>query len=705
VRLNAFFSSDELETHANGAARQRGGMEGSSGSSHPAAQAGEGAGATLAGRGSARPATDKSVGAASACVVGTMDTALDEGTTRLLSGRSTETVANGWNSSFPSQGMHKNSAPHSGSRPSSADPSRVVQVAVDSMVSGTGGGSMGPQGGQHASTSSRQQVVSAAPPMAASTSRPPVFTNGRVVPEFPILPPQDTVPNQTFQTATQVQSILSLPTSLLLHLARTTSNQEQVAIASSARAASYLSAMALPPPSPTQLVTSISGLANVPITTIGDHPAIPILLGQVFCPPTPGIPAMANLPAIVFEPFYSSVEDWSVRVARERVAYTSTVAAKNGTIGGRPALVPTASYNEREVATVAHSMKMWALKEQEQQVQQQVTASKTTAVILASHAAARSTIIESATMAVSNSANNVGSAANVAAANIVVKGGPAATTEIERVISSMDLAPYAEGYRRELDVLASGYFAQLHREALNRLMSAAESSTPQLIPSASSIFPTSQPPSTNFNRSIAGTVQADAMHVQAAAAAAVAAGILAAKEMSRRAGSTIVSLGFDVSPLVPAPPTVGLASLEIAPETIAIHQARVPEVQAQRPHRPPRQHSRRNSLKSASPVLASSVTTPLSIATLISTTKASQTCTPEKRDYLLAYAHTLYARDPSSHDLIALLHMLENIHPQHLPTLLLMSCVYYTKGELERSYVYNEKLLKLDPTYVSPMPF
>lgn len=75
-------------------------------------------------------------------------------------------------------------------------------------------------------------------------------------------------------------------------------------------------------------------------------------------------------------------------------------------------------------------------------------------------------------------------------------------------------------------------------------------------------------------------------------------------------------------------------------------------------------------------------------------------CTPEKRDYFLAYAHTLYSSDPSNEYLLPVLHTIETAHPAHLPTLLLMSCVYYSRGNLTSSLYYNDKLLQYDPQYV-----
>lgn len=540
----------------------------------------------------------------------------------------------------------------------------------------------------------------AAPPLARRTisnpsTAPSAHQTGR--PSFPVFPASQPLPNQAFQTPTQVQAILSLPTPLLLSLARTSDHAEQHAIASSAQAVSYLSSMSLPPPSPDQLVKSLAG-TGTPVTTIRDHPAIPLLLGQAFCPPTPGIAAPANPTAPrPFEPIYASVEDWSLRAARERVGKSRGQVAVQGTSTGpqRPPMTSTHSFNEREIAEMAAQMKKWALREQEKQVDQQVISSKEAAVILATQAAVRSNIVKVAT-AVSSSIltngarPNGASDADVAAASIVVSGGPAASSAIESAVQNMDLSGYAAQYRKELDALASGYFAQLHREALNRLMSAAEtpSHTPPLsaTPSSTGTFPSSQPPSSNFSLQIAGTAQGRAMHVQAAAAAAVAANVMAANEIASLAGEQITSMGFDVLPLLPERSSGGLASLDVKTEALAVPA-------------PVRRPSQGRAL-SKEPTTA--VQPSEEVSALIANANATRTCTPEKRDFLLAYAHQVYARDPRSNELLGLLHTLETIHPEHLPTLLLMSCVYYTRGELESSFFYNNRLLSYDPNYVSP---
>ncbi|KAK4058157.1 hypothetical protein OIO90_000896 [Microbotryomycetes sp. JL221] len=596
--------------------------------------------------------------------------------------------------------------------------------------------------------------------------------------QFPILPASQPSPNQTFQTPTQMASILSLPPSLLMNLARTTSPEQQQAIASRAQAASYLSSMALPPPSPTTVIGAMTAAgtagSNVPppksATSIGDHPAIPILLGQAFSPPVPGIMAPTFDTSKAFVPTYASVEDWSFQAARERVeaertygnrhhaapvqgratsstSATGTTASMIGTAS--PSMPRSRSFNEREIASMAEQLAQWALKEQENQVQEQVITNKETAIMLAAQAAARLTVFRQAATAVTSAPpTEAQTNPNLRMAAAVVQGGPEAGAVVETALSGMDLSPYAETFRKQLDALACGYYAQLHREAIKRIAnnaefsptiggSTGEANEKGVFPSPSSAppsrrgstdarsrtttptLPTSAPtlglptPTMEALSDVAGREQAEAMHVQAAAAAAVAANAMAAKEIASMAGTQLQKLGVDVPQLVPRlvpdPPTGGLKSLELPPEAIAVANAAhaqgiVASSQSQRSstassnqagdsvHHELR-HQRQQQVQSP----------PYEVKAFLSHPTAPQLHTPEKRDFLLSYAHTVYTRNPRSQELLPLLHTLEQVHPDHLPTLLLMSCVYYTRGELESSLYYNKKLLARDPHYVEAM--
>lgn len=92
------------------------------------------------------------------------------------------------------------------------------------------------------------------------------------------------------------------------------------------------------------------------------------------------------------------------------------------------------------------------------------------------------------------------------------------------------------------------------------------------------------------------------------------------------------------------------------------------------------------------------------------------------RDALLTYAHRIYnspfspfvlgiplpdphpeptsPNHPYTTKLLPLLQNLRLMHPNHLPTLLLLGCVYYAVGDYESSKVQNEDILRLNGNYV-----
>lgn len=85
-------------------------------------------------------------------------------------------------------------------------------------------------------------------------------------------------------------------------------------------------------------------------------------------------------------------------------------------------------------------------------------------------------------------------------------------------------------------------------------------------------------------------------------------------------------------------------------------------------------------------------------------------------DQLLRFAHHLYqtgSRVGKSANgktitrlhptLLALLHTLHAMHPTHLPTLLLLSCAYYSEGSFAASLFWNDRILSINPGYVEAM--
>ncbi|GAA6035349.1 hypothetical protein JCM8097_008826 [Rhodosporidiobolus ruineniae] len=841
------------------------------------------------------------------------------------------------------------------------------------MVGLENGGANGSSGGEdkgkakEKAAEQRQSRLSPIDTSAANatsslrTSPPPTIE----LPSFPVLPPSQPSPNQTFQTPFQVSSILSLPPPLLMQLARTDSPQEQRAIAERADARSYLSSMAIPPPSPTTLVNDIqrAGLAMTPngsssarlvapasaalpssadastsssnpastsalsllpsltasssssdalaqISSLSSfkplhipsngHPAIPLLLGQVFSPPMPGV--LAPIPGIPgvgeavqlaigdghgteeagavgangeFRPKYASVEDWSYIAAKERVgsgsggsgtgagaaaaagftmpSAPSTPVTATPTTPSRPLPLSRHSFNASEVAALAAQMKQWALAEQEKQVEQHVVEAKSAAVILAAQAAAATASGEEA----------AGAAAAAAAGG---KGKePSPVPGQGAAPDGLDLSEYAEAYKKQLVALASGYFAQLHRDALERLVeeknaeegaptagalpastststtqpssttsppptssaspftslpavstSTSHPSSSHAPPSPIAVLSSSQAPTlTSLTSLTSSRTQAEAMHVRASAAAAVAAQVMAAKDLAQSAGERLVRLGADprkvveevrevvsleagaaggpgsrrgsatvpreqvavgmtraasgvvshegesaseqgvdkmaiedvgvvpvsttsvgVPPPAPepapsasfaqpppssaaagAPPAVPSASLQPGAGSAALSGnanataadlATLPAAQA------PAASSSRAGAAAPPPPSAVPAPPPASTthaaaaafspaAALTNPSVLASVAAPQKRDFLLSYAHQLYAKDPGSDELLPLLHTIESMHPDHLPTLLLISCVYYTRGELESSLYYNKRLLEFDPSYVEAM--
>ncbi|KAK9702729.1 hypothetical protein K7432_011100, partial [Basidiobolus ranarum] len=73
------------------------------------------------------------------------------------------------------------------------------------------------------------------------------------------------------------------------------------------------------------------------------------------------------------------------------------------------------------------------------------------------------------------------------------------------------------------------------------------------------------------------------------------------------------------------------------------------------------------------------------------------------RDQILTHAHSLYSSTPQDSNLLPILHCLHELHPKHLPTLLLLACVYFSREDTAKSLYYNSKILEIDPNYVEAM--
>ena len=572
-----------------------------------------------------------------------------------------------------------------------------------------------------------------------------------------------------------MRSILSLPPALLYSLARTADLDEQAAVAADADAGAYLPSMALPPPSP----DSLASLTGLLVTSIGEHPALPILLGQAFSPPTGSIPAFvvsSEQPEQPFKVTYTSIEDWSHDVARDQLrrqsatatpkepspaaAAADTTAQDTATSKSATEAPPSSADQEQEqegegeggardlgegeLDKIALQLRDWALTEQQREISEQVTQTREAAVMLASHAHARRDVFQAMTAAsgapgmMQPQASSSSSSQHHQPPPVVsgaVPSDPATRQALESAVRQIDLSAYAQEFRRQLETLASGYYAQLHRDALRKLareQQEAAVATSTTTTSAAAAATTDAPPSSERPEALLPPTQA--MHVQAAAASALAANIMAANELAHEAQRTLDHMGLAPPPSVPTP-TRALASLAVEPSSIAIASpVGAPASGTSQPHYPrqrrlspsderphslspqhlglhrgghasPKQHHHhqqqlQQQQRYSPQQQHASVATPPDVAALFLNAQQTGKVTPETRDYLLAYAHNLYGRDASHPDLLPLLHTIAQLHPNHLPTLLLMSCVYYTRGEYQSSLWYNQKLLEYDPNYV-----
>lgn len=122
---------------------------------------------------------------------------------------------------------------------------------------------------------------------------------------------------------------------------------------------------------------------------------------------------------------------------------------------------------------------------------------------------------------------------------------------------------------------------------------------------------------------------------------------------------------------------------------------------------------------SSTVVTTSTTQDPMQILTEASNAAGLDVQSPHLRDQLLQYAHGLYSTgsttQPSTNGdhnnsktilhptLLPLLHTLHDLQPNHLPTLLLLSCAYYSSGNHSGSLYYNNLILKKDPNYVEAM--
>ncbi|KAI9230376.1 MAG: TPR-like protein [Piptocephalis tieghemiana] len=73
------------------------------------------------------------------------------------------------------------------------------------------------------------------------------------------------------------------------------------------------------------------------------------------------------------------------------------------------------------------------------------------------------------------------------------------------------------------------------------------------------------------------------------------------------------------------------------------------------------------------------------------------------RDQILAYAHKLYSTNPTDATLPGILQSLHSRDPDHIPTLLLLGCVYHAQAAPALALQCNREILLRDPQYVEAM--
>lgn len=557
--------------------------------------------------------------------------------------------------------------------------------------------------------------------------------------------------NHHIQTDQQVAAILSMPAGVLVQLARTPDEAQQHQIALNSHLDPvYLSMMKLPPP-----YAQHSLDPNQPTNL--SHPAIPHILHQVFSPNSPVIlapsPVIHNsLHSHEYQPTYRSVDDWAMQVAQ--------MAA--------PSIDRTATNY------IASQLKHWAVYSQDTQLQQHVQEAKANAVIIAAKAQAVVQTVQS-------------------------QPGYLQPTQISQETFNSDeyfpdLTAYANTYKTQLEQIATGFYAKLHREALNQL----NFHTPNLAVSSTINHQTPHhqhphphqhhqhphphqhhhrgqfnPHPSNLS-STPNSSEQTTQNVQAAAVAALTANVMAASELASRASQALSTLGMTIqtnltSPLPPPGPTAIAATRQnlgivsqpqqqfntysgpiplnvptdgppIIPNstTYSLNPSAIgPSAQrpiSSLPHHI--RHSRPPTSVANQPSPSQMVHNPSPSAALIPPLPPSQKldssqpsnrpprstgpqttqveklwrsaqngeCSERTRDYLLSYAHGTYSRKPNDATVVLpLLHTLIKLHPNHLPSLLLLSCVYYSQGDYVSSLLYNNQILSIDPEYVEAM--
>ncbi|KDN40777.1 glycosyltransferase family 41 protein [Tilletiaria anomala UBC 951] len=277
---------------------------------------------------------------------------------------------------------------------------------------------------------------------------------------------------------------------------------------------------------------------------------------------------------------------------------------------------------------------------------------------------------------------------------------------IEQVPPSAFFPPdFASHYQAQLRALAEGYYERLHKEDLARSHFAASDAA------AAAAAATLEQTARESRRASMSRITKDA-----------------------RQDDVVPSAGASVKGLLPNRKRTALEEERLDMEKLSHEQARNQQVirnavQSQNDAHygmPGPAYGNGNQMPNLPPAQD-----PIQLIAAASGAAGVDVRSSQVRDQLLQFAHILYSTGSTTvpvssasagqdgslsagwaektavtqlhPTLLPLLHTLHGLHPEHLPTLLLLSCAYYTAGDLPGSLWYNNLILRLDPQYVEAM--
>ncbi|PWN50290.1 hypothetical protein IE53DRAFT_369041 [Violaceomyces palustris] len=268
--------------------------------------------------------------------------------------------------------------------------------------------------------------------------------------------------------------------------------------------------------------------------------------------------------------------------------------------------------------------------------------------------------------------------------NAPVSSGSAAAQEPSNAVNFFP-PDFASHYRTQLRALAEGYYTRLHNEGLSRFHGADG----MAVKGGKCGDQPTQGPKTSESKPSINTHTADAR-----------------QDFDPRQDQALVESRAQAQEQGRSSENFSMVGLEGQPGFLAGF-SEVPQVFLS------------SDIKSQIPVpppsLGPGAQDPLQLLDEASRAAGTDAGSPEVRDLLLQYAHNLYSStqqqaapgisgiDKLHPSLLPLLHTLHSLHPRHLPTLLLLSCAYYSADNMAGSLWYNNLILRIDPQYVESM--